>query len=128
LRIDRSFGFLRPFFALWLLSSSPWCAASAISDYQIDLGNPPASVVDASSTRAARELIALRAAACGQEIPFLQGVVAGNNDEDIVKLLVAKVAWLRRGEGSCVAQVGMRLTSPLSSAPRPSTSWASRTT
>ena len=93
-------------------AASPWswCTQTSIIDYQVDLGPPPTTVADALNSRVAREHIALQAIACGQEIGFLRDVLKGDNGEDLVKVLVAKVGWLRQGEGRCIAHVAIRMS------------------
>lgn len=75
-----------------LVTASPWrwCAQTSIIDCQVDLDPPPTTVAGALNSRVAREHIALQGNAC-------------------VKVLVAKLAWLRQGEGRCIAHVAIRM-------------------
>jgi hypothetical protein len=97
--------------AVVLLSSTPlFGAENPISSYQVDLGPPPATVAQALATRPQREAKALAATACGQERTFLDEARTKARDEDVLQKLVAKVAWLSRGESSCSFVVNMPLT------------------
>lgn len=99
---------LRPLLAIGLLLMPILCAASTIYAYQFDLGPPPDTVADALVTRRPREAIALRVSACAQEVDFLHLVVTGSSDEGIVQHVLAKVAWLARGEPICRASVSVQ--------------------
>jgi hypothetical protein len=84
------------------LFAAPADAVVPISTYQVDLGPPATTIVQAEATRGRRMAAALEAMACGQEVRFLADVLARKTGEDVVSVLVAKVGWLQLGGRTCM--------------------------